>query len=150
MSKPGPKPRLKSFDPVSLAGRPRKPEGLDDAASLAWDELVSVLEERGTLTPGDGIALEMLTKILVNWRENFSAAVDAGPTTESGHVPGFKESPESQALGRSTKALLTLLIEFGMTPRSRYDVRPGAGTPIAGPLGGGYASWMPHLRKKTP
>jgi hypothetical protein len=46
----------------------------------------------------------------------------AGPSTEGAYV-SFKESPESEALGRSAKTLLTLLKEFGLTPRSRLDVR---------------------------
>jgi phage terminase small subunit len=121
---------------------PSKPTTLDSDASAAWDQLAEVLGERDTVTPGDVFALEMLTEALVRWRRDVKAEADAGPATESGAVPGFKESPESQALGRSTKTLLALLVEHGLTPRSRRDVR-SSGNPSSA---AGY--WAAKLKTK--
>jgi P27 family predicted phage terminase small subunit len=123
MARRGPKPRLKAFDPVTSPGMPSKPAGLDDATSKAWDELAVILAERDSLTPGDAIALEMLASALAGWRIALSAAAEAGPATESAGGASFKESPEALGLARTTKYLLTLLQEFGLTPRSRLDVR---------------------------
>jgi phage terminase small subunit len=123
IAKRGPKPTLKTFDPVTNPGMPSMPTTLQDDASAAWDQLAEVLGERGTVTPGDVFSMEMLAEALVRWRRDVVAEADVGPVTESGAVPGFKESPESQALGRSTKILLSLLVQHGLTPRSRLDVR---------------------------
>jgi phage terminase small subunit len=123
MAKRGPKPRLKAFEPVASPGMPAKPAGLDDATSRAWDELAVMLAERDSLTPGDAIALEMLAAAVAGWRIALAAAAEAGPATESAGGASFKESPENLALGRLTKYLLGLLQEFGLTPRSRRDVK---------------------------
>ncbi len=142
MARRGPKPRLKAFDPVTSPGMPNKPAGLDDATSKAWDELAVMLAERDSLTPGDAIALEMLASAVAGWRIALAAATEAGPATESAGGASFKESPEALGLARSTKYLLTLLQEFGLTPRSRLDVR-SIGNPSSA---AGY--WAAKLKTK--
>jgi phage terminase small subunit len=142
MAQRGPKPALKTFDPVTNPGMPSKPTTLQDDASQAWDQLAEVLGERGTATPGDVFSMEMLAEALVRWRRDVLAEALVGPVTESGAVPGFKESPESQALGRSTKTLLALLVQHGLTPRSRLDVR-STGNPSSA---AGY--WAAKLKTK--
>jgi len=150
MPKRGPKPKLKPFDPSAIRGRPRAPRGLGKAERVAWNEFSDVLQERGVLTRGDGVFVEMLACTLVSWRASIRAEAEAGPTTESGSVLGFKESPEAAAAGRKTRALLTLLIEGGLTPRSRGDVWSGSGAAASQPGGSLRGQWAEILNRRIP
>jgi P27 family predicted phage terminase small subunit len=103
-----------------------------------------VLNERSTLTRADGVALEMLAFHITRWRDAAAKLDAAGDVTESGAVPGFKVSPEAQVLAQRTKDLVAILREFGLTPRSRLDVRT---TDAAKPSG--YERWRHLLEAKT-
>jgi phage terminase small subunit len=117
--------------------------------SSVWDELADALLERGTLTRGDGFALEILAKSLMNCRRDYQSSVEAGPTTESGWVASVKQSPERQAFQSSARLALDFLKEFGLTPRSRADVRvfPTAGSTRAAMVNApGDAYWAGLLK----
>lgn len=108
----------KSKAPAFPVGAPRKPEGLPPDASAEWDLIVRALLERGTITPGDGGALEMLVQAGSIARKYLAAALapDAPPRT-------FTRAMQS------VKLYTRLLAEFGLDPASRARIAP-ARTPV--------------------
>jgi hypothetical protein len=83
---------------------------------------------------GDGTVLELLADALTDYRTARRDASKVDAVTESSLVLGYKEAPESVLKNRAGKWLLTLLIECGLTPRSRHDVRARKGEDTDTPL----------------
>jgi P27 family predicted phage terminase small subunit len=108
-----------------LVGCPERPDWLaaDALASGAWDCLTGLLLERRVLSRADGPALELLVTTYVLWRRVAATLTADGVAVETA-TGSFKPSPELAACDRLGRLLLSLLGEFGLTPRSRPGVVP--------------------------
>lgn len=97
--------RKRKHEPVPKAGIGPAPAAWDENLRKAWDEVVAITPA-GVLGDSDRIALEVLVRLLVEYREN----------------------PKSFTTSRLTP-LVSLLSRFGLTPadRTRISVPSGKG-----------------------
>jgi len=112
-------------------GKPRKPAHLSPVAEEKWAEMVKILKQRGTLTKGDGPALEIYCESFARWRAmleeiaNEGAMVESTVLTSSG-TPITKRiiNPAVKAASQLENSLRAMLREFSATPASREKTKP--------------------------
>lgn len=108
-------------------GAPCRPEGLSDAADLAWDALAPLLVERRILTAADGWALQVLCETYAEWQELSHDVRAEGRVyelkTESGAIMR-RPNPKCAMLSDCQRRLNAAFTGFGIEPSSRTKVAP--------------------------
>jgi len=116
------------------AGVPDAPESLTVEERKVWDRVVELLSARGTLTPGDGFAVEKYCKLYVRWRTEEAGLAEEGTVIEVLSKLGKDHNgvyvrvlnPRLKIVQATEKQLLALDMELGLTPRHRG--KPGQTT----------------------
>jgi P27 family predicted phage terminase small subunit len=111
-------------------GKPKRPKHLSPVAEEKWAEMVKILRARGTLTKGDGPALEIYCESFARWRAmldeiaNEGAMVESTVLTSSG-TPITKRiiNPAVKAASQLENSLRAMLREFSATPASREKTK---------------------------
>src|SRR5690606_22727927 len=106
---------------------PSKPEGLPDAVSVAWDEIVPALDEVGVLARCDGPALELALRHYVT-AVAASDDVIAEPRLYDDKNERPMKNPSSQVFRDHSTAFLEYAKQLGLTFVSRARApRPDEG-----------------------
>lgn len=114
-------------------GRPKMPKHMTGIAADRWKEMVKILRARGTLTKGDGPALELYCETYARWRaclkevEDHGVMVDVTVLGSSGE-PFTKrvQNPAAKLAAQMENSLRAMLKEFSATPASRERTKPTA------------------------
>lgn len=114
---------------------PAKPEGMSDAASAHWDEIVPELTRLDLLSPVHVGALLMLCESFARWQSARDIRASEGVLGENsqGRVRHPAAAEESSAL----KDYHRLALEFGLTPSAEQRVGgDGGGENDSNPFSG--------------
>jgi len=113
------------------AARPKMPSHLSPEARKAWRGLVKLLEERGTLTGADSMALAIWADTQARWVlakadvHKYGIVVESSVLDSNGTaVVSRKTNPALRTLENCEKSLRAMAREFGCTPQSRERVKP--------------------------
>jgi P27 family predicted phage terminase small subunit len=113
------------------AARPKMPSHLSDEAKKAWRQIVALLEERGTLSRADGMALSIWAETQARWiaaKQELSRhgiVIETAVLDSNGAaVMSRKPNPALRTVEQCEKSLRALAREFGCTPQSRERVKP--------------------------
>jgi P27 family predicted phage terminase small subunit len=113
------------------AARPKMPSHLSPEARKAWRGLVKLLEERGTLTGADSMALAIWADTQARWVlakadvHKYGIVVENSVLDSNGvAVVSRKPNPALRTLENCEKSLRAVAREFGCTPQSRERVKP--------------------------
>jgi len=113
------------------AGRPRMPKDYSPEEKTKWLELVRLLSKRGTITPGDGPALELYVAQWSRWRALLKHIKDHGAMFTQTFVTKNGETYEREVANPALKlaaqletGLRLLMKEFSTTPASRQRTTP--------------------------
>lgn len=115
--------RKKSSAGARLARCPSAPAHLSERARLEWKQLAPIAHENGYLGRSDLRAFELLAEALATESEMRAVIAREGITVFGGSG-GQKAHPALKAMETARNQATRLLIEFGMTPRSRGSVDP--------------------------
>lgn len=111
-------------------GRPPRPGHLSPLAKKEWRRCVAILQERGTLTRGDGPSLEAYCEVYARWRAALQEIQDYGlfvVVTRSS--PGGTtwqlrvENPASKTASTLENSMRQMQKELSLTPASREKAR---------------------------
>ena len=111
--------------------RPKMPSHLSPEARKAWHGLVRLLEERGTLSRADSMALSIWSETQARWIQAKAELAKYGIVIEvtvldsnGAAVITRKPNPALRTVEQCEKNLRALAREFGCTPQSRERVKP--------------------------
>lgn len=111
--------------------RPKMPSHLSPEARKAWHGLVKLLEERGTLSRADSMALSIWSETQARWiaakaeLAKFGIVIETSVLDSNGQpVTSRKPNPALRTVEQCEKSLRALAREFGCTPQSRERVKP--------------------------
>lgn len=99
---------------------PSKPEGLTDAASWLWDQVVEQMGSIGMLKPLDGPALKMACETYSRWEQAKDMRLDLGPTMQT--ASGERAGPWVGIEERAGKEFRAWCAEFGFTPAAERNL----------------------------
>ena len=121
---------VKTHSDVEQA-RPKMPEHLSPEARKAWRGLVKLLEERGTLSRADSMALSIWSETQARWiaakaeLAKYGIVIETSVLDSNGQpVTSRKPNPALRTVEQCEKSLRALAREFGCTPQSRERVKP--------------------------
>jgi len=107
------------------------PGHLSEEARKAWRSLVALLEERGTLSRADSMALSIWAETQARWVaakadvEKYGIVIESNVLDSNGRaVITRKPNPALRTVEQCEKSLRALAREFGCTPGSRERVKP--------------------------
>jgi P27 family predicted phage terminase small subunit len=107
------------------------PSHLSEEARKAWRQIVALLEERGTLSRADGMALSIWAETQARWiaaKQELSKhgiVIETAVLDSNGSpVVSRKPNPALRTVEQCEKSLRALAREFGCTPQSRERVKP--------------------------
>lgn len=113
------------------AGRPKMPDHLSDNAKKEWRRIVSLLEQRGTLSKADSAVLALYCETHARWLQakqevaTHGLMIEATVLDSAGEqVTTRKPNPALKVAENAERGLRGYLKEFGMTPSSRERVKP--------------------------
>lgn len=113
------------------AARPKMPSHLSPEARKAWHGLVKLLEERGTLSRADSMALSIWSETQARWiaakaeLAKYGIVIETAVLDSNGApVVSRKPNPALRTVEQCEKSLRALAREFGCTPQSRERVKP--------------------------
>jgi P27 family predicted phage terminase small subunit len=113
------------------AARPKMPGHLSPEARKAWHGLVKLLEERGTLSRADSMALSIWAETQSRWiaakaeLTKYGIVIETSVLDSNGQpVTSRKPNPALRTVEQCEKSLRALAREFGCTPQSRERVLP--------------------------
>jgi P27 family predicted phage terminase small subunit len=113
------------------AARPKMPSHLSPEARKAWHGLLKLLEERGTLSRADSMALSIWAETQARWIAAKAELATHGIVIEvtvldSNGAPVItrKTNPALRTVEQCEKSLRAMAREFGCTPQSRERVKP--------------------------
>ena len=113
------------------AARPKMPSHLSVEARKAWHGLVKLLEERGTLSRADSMALSIWSETQARWiaakaeLAKYGIVIETAVLDSNGaRVVSRKPNPALRTVEQCEKSLRALAREFGCTPQSRERVKP--------------------------
>lgn len=125
MAKPQPNTLAKATTKPIEAQLPIAPDWLDPIAKQCWQDLGKILLDAGLITPADTIAFSMLC---VNWSRfvrNEILCQETGETFES-ETSAYPIHSTELNISRAAQAMLQkMLKEFGLSPKSRSDMKIG-------------------------
>jgi P27 family predicted phage terminase small subunit len=108
-------------------GRPSCPSYLSPIAKTEWRRIVRLLRERGTLTRGDGPAIEVYCQTYARWRaciteiETKGDFIDTTWTDLTGTHTKRTINPASKLAGQLANSLRAMQVQLGATPGSRGE-----------------------------
>jgi len=107
------------------------PSHLSTEARRAWRQLVVLLEERGTLSRADSMALSIWSETQARWIaakadvSKFGIVIETSVLDSNGvAVITRKPNPALRTVEQCEKSLRAMAREFGCTPQSRERVKP--------------------------
>jgi P27 family predicted phage terminase small subunit len=107
------------------------PSHLSPEARKAWHGLVKLLEERGTLSRADSMALSIWSETQARWiaakaeLAKYGIVIETAVLDSNGQpVTSRKPNPALRTVEQCEKSLRALAREFGCTPQSRERVKP--------------------------
>jgi P27 family predicted phage terminase small subunit len=113
------------------ADEPRMPGHLTKDAKREWKRILPMLLERRSLTEGDATALALYCETYSRWLAAKNEVAQAGITIETtvldkhgAAITSRKANPALRTLENCERSLRSLLLELGLTPRSRERVLP--------------------------
>jgi P27 family predicted phage terminase small subunit len=113
------------------AGRPKMPEHLSADAKKEWRRIVTLLEERGTLSKADSAVLALYCENHARWLQAKRDVAEHGIIVtvtvldrNGEQVTSRKTNPALRIAENAERSLRGFLKEFGMTPGSRERVKP--------------------------
>ena len=113
------------------AATPKMPSHLSTEARRAWRQLVVLLEERGTLSRADSMALSIWSETQARWIaakadvSKFGIVIETSVLDSNGvAVITRKPNPALRTVEQCEKSLRAMAREFGCTPQSRERVKP--------------------------
>jgi P27 family predicted phage terminase small subunit len=106
----------------ALAAPPEPPDTLSAGARIEWLALAPVAVELGTITVGDLRSFELLAETFASASELQSLVSAEGLLIPAANG-GKKANPAQRSLETARSQAARLLIEFGMTPKSRNYVQ---------------------------
>jgi P27 family predicted phage terminase small subunit len=113
------------------AARPKMPGHLSPEARKAWHGLVRLLEERGTLSRADSMALSIWAETQARWiaakaeLATYGIVIEVTVLDSNGAaVITRKPNPALRTVEQCEKNLRAMAREFGCTPQSRERVKP--------------------------
>lgn len=117
--------------PVSTPGRPVMPQNLSVPARKVWKSTLKLLEDRRTLTPGDGPLLAVYAEMMVRYQQACESLATGGVmqrvTVLDSHgkrVTRLKPNPMLKVVEACETALRSYLRDFGLTALTRDRVKP--------------------------
>lgn len=144
MAKPGPKPtpthlqvlrghwdrRTMMPEPAAEQGPCPPPDDLDDASREVWEQLRPELETMGLLAPRYSYLFRVLCETVVVNRQAGDLLMRSGPMISEGTADGKRRpvvNPTLRAYRQTTRQLMDLSAEFGLTPASVTALARDAG-----------------------
>ena len=125
---------------VHDAGRPAEPTHLSAEELAIWNTTADALEQRGTLTPGDGSVLALFAQLTVEHRAerrhlNEEGRIHLGQKIDkNGHAIVLHIiNPRCQVVRELERQLLAVMKELGLTPKQRANVKGAIGRPKLSP-----------------
>jgi P27 family predicted phage terminase small subunit len=107
------------------------PSHLSPEARKAWHGLVKLLEERGTLSRADSMALSIWAETQARWiaakaeLSTFGIVIETSVLDSNGTaVTTRKPNPALRTVEQCEQSLRAMAREFGCTPQSRERVKP--------------------------
>lgn len=108
------------------AGRPAAPGDLSPAEREIWESVANELEQRGTLTRGDGPAIELYARTYVSCQSERAALAKEGYVVVVQKLDKHKDmivcraaNPRARIVADLERRVLALLRQLGMTPAAR-------------------------------
>lgn len=145
MNKRGPKPkptplkilsgmrpqRVNPNEPQPVPGVPDCPADLTALGRAKWDHLCSVLQRMGILSISDADALHIYCVTFERW---MLARIDIKKTGMTVPTPGggIKSNPSVTIEALSSRMMLSILLQFGLTPSARSQIRLGGAADARG------------------
>jgi P27 family predicted phage terminase small subunit len=130
-----------SVEPSTVpTGRPVQPPGLSHTAAKQWRYIIRLLQERGTLSKGDGPMIEVYCQLYDAQQECLTEIKKYGRFENS--VESLRvETAASKAATKLAAQLRQILIQLGLAPQSREKVKrvapnPKSAPPVPGSLAG--------------
>ena len=127
------KSRENKFEPQPDLGRPDPPDALDEIGLAKWHETVVELERMGILARVDGTALAGFCDAFSRWYRNAERLKREGDVIESFNGQQMPH-PSIGIVNRSLVLLRSFLIEFGLSPSSRANVKTTKATEKRNPF----------------
>lgn len=118
-------------NPNPAKGEPEMPKGMSKAARREWRNIVPELQEVGVLSVVDGKALAAYCESYALWEQackeyqKFGITFREMYTTKDGAeiVGEIKANPAVAIANQAAKTMKAFLIEFGLTPASRRNLK---------------------------
>jgi P27 family predicted phage terminase small subunit len=111
------------------AGRPAPPDDLNTDELVVWNATAALLEERGTLTPGDGPLLTLYATTVVEHRTDRALLEREGRVhivsrldKNSHEIVIHAVNPRCRVVRGQEAQLISLMRELGLTPLRRGHV----------------------------
>jgi P27 family predicted phage terminase small subunit len=133
-------------------GRPSCPSYLSPIAKAEWRRIVRLLRERGTLTRGDGPAIEVYCQTYARWRaciaeiESKGDFIDTTWTDLTGTHTKRTINPASKQATQLGNSLRAMQVQLGATPGSRENAKQTKPDPKK-ELPVGSAGWLAAQQK---
>lgn len=134
-------------------GRPSCPSYLSSIAKAEWRRIVRLLRERGTLTRGDGPAIEVYCQTYARWRaciteiEAKGDFIDTTWTDLTGTHTKRTINPASKLAGQLANSLRAMQVQLGATPGSRENAKQTKPDPKK-EFSVGSAGWLAQQEKE--
>jgi P27 family predicted phage terminase small subunit len=126
----GTKSQASASAETMVGGRPKMPSGLSELEKEKWREMVRVLATRGTLTKGDGPALELYVATWSRWKKCLKEIDDHGVLVTVDYCGADGQAcskrvpnPATKIAGQLEVSLRQILKELGSTPASRQKAK---------------------------
>lgn len=120
-----------SQSPAPTKGEPEMPKGMSKAARREWRQVVPLLMESGVLSVIDGKALAAYCESYALWEIARNDYIKNGiqframfENKEGALIAGdMKANPAVAIANNALKSMKAFLIEFGLTPASRRNLK---------------------------
>jgi phage terminase small subunit len=120
----------KGLNPNVSAGRPRMPKDLSPLEVAHWKAAARVMKQRGTLSKGDGEALELWARTKARYSRSSKALAEEGDIiTETRFSKSGTEytvrvpNPHLKIVEQCERALQAMASKLGLNPLDRSKVR---------------------------
>jgi len=121
-------------------GRPRYPKGLSPDEKKAFKNVSRLLEQRRSLTEGDGEILRLMAVVFVRWQKALQMVAAQGEIRVYTRLDKFGVAHDSErpnlwlkVAQESEKFVLSILDRAGLSPMTRGKVKPAEAPKLASP-----------------
>jgi P27 family predicted phage terminase small subunit len=129
-------------------GRPKFPKHLSPVARTEFKRCVQLLEERGTVTPGDYATLAVYAEVVARWvqakREIGDELMVTTTVTDNNGTPRTvtRLNPLLKVAQNCESRMLSLVKELGLTPVTRDKAKPTRPSEAESEAQPGTVAWM--------